>query len=217
MSRMRVVSVIFLVALGASRSAWAHGACSKEERQGEFAYYRGEYQVSIDFYQQAVEKPCGATAFWPNFMIGMNYCALGDWASCEQYSRKAIELYPGNNRPYVNLGHALLELGRIDEAIQRMEEGLAHDASHEMLHNNLGVAYLIKGQPATAVQHFQHALYWNEGDPLIHQNLKIAKARAQMSETPSPSTPLHPLEPPNIQAPLLPAFRAMLLIPSPPR
>lgn len=168
------ILVALLAAFGAAPQASANGACANEEKQGEFAYYRGDYRDSIAFYKQATERPCGATAFWPTFMIAENHCTLGEWNQCAGYARKAVEMHPNNGRAYATLGHALLQLGRTDEAIQWMELGISRDPAHEKLHNNLGAAYLIKGQPATAVRHFQNALYWNEEDPLIYRNLAAA-------------------------------------------
>ena len=175
MKRVQIAAIaLCMVGSGSTRVAWAHGACANEERQGEYAYYRGEYQRSIGFFQQAAQRPCGRTAFWPTYMIGENYCALGDWNQCADYSRKAIELDPTNGRAYGNLGHALLQLGRVDEAIQWLEQGISRDAAHEMLHNNLGAAYMLKEQYEIAVKHFQDALYWNEDEPLIYRNLAAA-------------------------------------------
>ena len=163
-----------MVGSGPVQVAWAHGACANEERQGEYAYYHGDYRLSIQFFQQAAQRPCGKTAFWPTYMIAENYCALGEWTQCADYSRSAIQLDPNNGRAYANLGHALLQLERVDEAIHWMQEGIARDAAHEMLHNNLGAAYMLKGRDEIAVQHFQDALYWNEDEPLIYRNLAAA-------------------------------------------
>ena len=175
MTRMRTAVLALLLAAGmAAPIASANGTCTNEEHQGELAYYRGDYRASIAFYKQAAQHPCGATAFWPLLMIAENHCALGEWNQCAGYSRQAIELHPDNGRAYTTLGHALLKLGRTDEAIQWMEQGIARDPAHERLHNNLGAAYLIKGQPDVAVRHLQDALYWNEEEPLIYRNLAAA-------------------------------------------
>lgn len=168
------VIALLMIGSGPAHVAWAHGACANEERQGEYAYYHGDYRLSIEFFQQAAQRPCGKTAFWPTYMIGENHCALGEWNQCADYSRKAVDFDPANGRAYANLGYALLQLGRVDEAIHWLQEGIARDAAHEMLHNNLGAAYMINGRHETAIRHFQDALYWNEDEPLIYRNLAAA-------------------------------------------
>jgi len=113
-------------------------------------------------------------------MIGLNYCALGGWSQCIAHSQEAIQLNPRNGRAYGNLGQALIETGRLDEAIEWLQKGIEADAAHEALHNNLGVAYVRKGEYERSLEHFRNALYWNEDDPLTYRNL--ASALALMGE-----------------------------------
>lgn len=74
----------------------------------------------------------------------------GDYASAINDYRKVIELRPGNVQAKVNLGAALANVGKFDEAIEMYQAALPSLKNKNMVLLNLGLAYYKKGD-------FEHA------------------------------------------------------------
>lgn len=70
-----------------------------------------------------------------------------------------------------NLGTALQESGRVDEAINRYERALAFDARYSPALNNLGTALRMAGRVDEAVAVYSRALEQNRDWPSVHLNL----------------------------------------------
>jgi tetratricopeptide (TPR) repeat protein len=79
-------------------------------------------------------------------------------------------------RAYNNLGIALMDKGRIDEAVENFQIALRLDPSNAnaTAFNNLGVAYKTKGLYDKAIEQFQTALRIKPDDPETHNNLGVA-------------------------------------------
>ncbi len=70
-----------------------------------------------------------------------------------------------------NLGTALQESGRVEEAINRYERALAFDARYSPALNNLGTALRLAGRVDEAVGVYGRALEQNRDWPSVHLNL----------------------------------------------
>jgi len=90
---------------------------------------------------------------------------LGDWEQAVTFSRLAIEAIgpdnPANAGVYSNLGAALIEQGKLDEAIEALETGIklgeaAGQPSASAI-NNLGFALRQLGRNEEALQQFERA------------------------------------------------------------
>jgi tetratricopeptide (TPR) repeat protein len=69
-----------------------------------------------------------------------------------------VELDPAYASAEANLGHALLETNRGDEAIEHLKKALELGPETAEVHDNLGVGLAQKGRIAEAVPHFERAL-----------------------------------------------------------
>jgi tetratricopeptide (TPR) repeat protein len=75
---------------------------------------------------------------------------------------------------HYNLGNALLQNGKIDEAISHYQQALEIKPNYAVAHNNLGNTLLREGNVDEAILHFQKALEINPYDAIAHYNLGYA-------------------------------------------
>ncbi|HVT72129.1 MAG TPA: tetratricopeptide repeat protein [Lacunisphaera sp.] len=95
---------------------------------------------------------------------------------------------PDNPRAWTNLGNALDEGGREDEALRAYDRALVLSPSDGPTHYNLGNLYARRGQPEKAIEHFQAAVRAEPGDAAAHAKLGVllvatgrdAEGRAQL-------------------------------------
>jgi tetratricopeptide (TPR) repeat protein len=96
------------------------------------------------------------------------------WQDSETLWARALACTKGNNIAHFNLGVALGQKGRVEEAIAQYQEALQiapHDAE---AHNNLGMALFQKGNVDEAITHLQKAAQIQPGLAKAHYNLGVA-------------------------------------------
>jgi protein O-mannosyl-transferase len=81
---------------------------------------------------------------------------------------------PQNYRAFYNLGNALRDENRLDEAIQSYTQALTVKPNFAFAHDNLGVALLNKEMVDDAIHHFYKALEKRPYDAMIRCNLGSA-------------------------------------------
>jgi len=81
-----------------------------------------------------------------------------------QWGAKALELDPGNIATETDLGVALLQLGRIEEAISHLQRALGTNPGFAKARSNLGTAYLQEGRADEAAAQFNEALAADPGN-----------------------------------------------------
>jgi Flp pilus assembly protein TadD len=86
----------------------------------------------------------------------------------------AVTKEPLSPRAHNNLGLALKEQGRLEEAIGHFSAALQIRPDHAHAHNNLGVALRERGRPGEAVGHFSQALRIQPNHADAHNNLGLA-------------------------------------------
>jgi tetratricopeptide (TPR) repeat protein len=102
------------------------------------------------------------------------------WKQCGMYTnletlwQTTLRLNPKCGMAQYNLGSALLQAGRPEEAISHLQRALEIDPGNAQAHNNLGSAFLQQGRVDEAITHFQNALQVNPGYEDAHVNLGIA-------------------------------------------
>ena len=75
-----------------------------------------------------------------------------------------------------NLGLALAERGRIDEAIEHYRKALDIEPDYAEAHNNLGIALADRGRIDEAMEHYRKALEIDPDYAEAHNNLGVALA-----------------------------------------
>lgn len=83
--------------------------------------------------------------------------------------RKAIEIDHAMNKAYLNLGAALIQQGRFDEAVSALERGLQLDPKSDK--NHFGRAYASRERYVDAIKHLTEAIRLNPNFPEAHQHL----------------------------------------------
>jgi tetratricopeptide (TPR) repeat protein len=93
------------------------------------------------------------------------------YRSAEAIWRDAVAQYPASARARTNLGMALLQSGRLDEAIAECREALRLSPGNYMAHNALGFALTEQGRPEEAIEHCQAAVRLKPDYYQAHNNL----------------------------------------------
>ncbi len=83
---------------------------------------------------------------------------------------------PHNARARVNLGIALVDAGRLEEAMKSYREAVASDPGYALAHFNLGIALARAGRYVEAVEAYRGALAFRPHDVDARYNLGIALA-----------------------------------------
>ena len=69
-----------------------------------------------------------------------------------------MEINPTYAEAEYNLGIALLQVGRLNEAVSHYNKALAINPNYVEAHNNLGTAFVQLGRVSDALAHFQRAI-----------------------------------------------------------
>jgi tetratricopeptide (TPR) repeat protein len=99
------------------------------------------------------------------------------WARCRVYAnnetlwRDAVARNPGAWIARLNLGDALLQAGRVPEAIQQFDVALRIEPDSAAAHYNLGDAMVRLGRVAEGIAQYEEALRINPGFAEAHNNL----------------------------------------------
>jgi len=100
------------------------------------------------------------------------------WLAAAKQYRKAVE-HVGDRSPLVQgkLGHALLRMGRPEEAAVELSKPIEEHPRHVILQVYLGQALLQLGRYDEARKHLENAITINPFDPDVHQSLAIVYER----------------------------------------
>ena len=85
-----------------------------------------------------------------------------------------LETKPEFIEVHNSLGSALLQEGRVDDAIVEFEYVLRAKPDNPDAHNNFGNAWLEKGRVAEALSHYRRALELRPNFSVAQQNLRKA-------------------------------------------
>ncbi len=94
-----------------------------------------------------------------------------DPVQSELFNRAAIATRPDNPALLVNLGRALYQQSRFDEAINCARLALSFDSQNVIAHNNLAVALSAIGQHDAAIQSYRNAVELDPGWTSGHRSL----------------------------------------------
>lgn len=123
-----------------------------------------------EFQAQLKKKPKDATLLND---LGYSYYNRAQWVEAENYLRKAVSIDKNNKPAWVNLGLALAQQGKQEEAL----EAFSHAVSTAEAYANLGFVLAVQGKKPEALAAYRKAL---EMEPA----LKIAQGAVQRLEAP---------------------------------
>jgi len=107
-------------------------------------------------------------------LVALIFCARGQtfyWRNSESLWTHTLACTSGNYVACYNLGSALFQKGRVDEAITYYQKALQINPDCSEAHNNLGEALCQKGKVDEAIVHFQKALENQPDNAEAHNNL----------------------------------------------
>jgi protein O-mannosyl-transferase len=105
--------------------------------------------------------PVGAAAFARNKV----------WETCVAFWQDNVKKAPNKARPHNNLGVALCEAGRIDEALKEYQTAIDMDSNYSDPLSNIAVAYSLKGDIDRAIESLKSAIHICPNYPEAYNNL----------------------------------------------
>jgi Flp pilus assembly protein TadD len=99
---------------------------------------------------------------------------VGHWRNSITLYEHALAVTDGNDLAQYNLGVALADAGRADEAIARYREAIRIRPDYALAHGNLGKQLAARGEIDAAISHYEAALRAYPGFAEAHNNLAIA-------------------------------------------
>lgn len=91
-------------------------------------------------------------------LMAVSYRQAGYWQNSYTLFRHALEVTDNNCISQNNLGEALINRGRFDEAFPYIVEAIRIKPDFEVAYNNLGIIYFNTGRPAEAEAAFQSSI-----------------------------------------------------------
>ena len=110
-------------------------------------------------------------------LAALIYCAhvqASYWRNSESLWTHTLACTSGNFIAHNNLGNALFQKGKVDDAIAHYKKALQINPDDADAHNNLGIALRQKGKVDEAIAHYKKALQINPDDAEAHNNLGAA-------------------------------------------
>jgi tetratricopeptide (TPR) repeat protein len=96
------------------------------------------------------------------------------WENSETLFRHALNVTRDNYQAHYSLGEALLNTGKVSEAIGHYEQALQIQPDYAEVHNNFGNALVKEGKLRDAIGHYEQALRIQPNLAEAHYNLGVA-------------------------------------------
>jgi tetratricopeptide (TPR) repeat protein len=146
------------------------------QQLGLLALKQGRHDTVIECLGQAVALDPKQPLL--RHYLAASYLALGQAEQAASHFQQ-LAVFSPSHEAFNNLGVALGQLGRNDEAIAAFSQALAHKPDSHEAHHNWGLALLALGKLDQAIEHFQQALTLHPDYPEAHNHLGLALARLQ--------------------------------------
>ena len=143
----------------------------------------------------AVEKFCHRSnrsrRYWETAAAVMVLAVLGTatwqrglvYASAETLWQDTLAKNPQAWVAQLNLGNAMWQAGRIQDAMMHYEQALQIKPDYAGAHLDLGAAFLNLGKPEAALRHYEQALQIEPNSAEVHRNLGVAGCRKRLATT----------------------------------
>ena len=132
-------------------------------------HQKGDLEGAEIAYLQVIAAEAGSYSAFSN--IGSIYLLRQQWQKAQKYLVNAVRLNPLNPEAHYNLGTALHQQGKLEEAIASYQEALAIRPSYPEAYGNLGVIFYQQGKLEEAIASYQQALTLRQNYPEVHYNL----------------------------------------------
>jgi tetratricopeptide (TPR) repeat protein len=119
---------------------------------------------------------------WAAILTGLTIRRNAAYQSTVGLWTDTVVKCPGNARAHSNLGRALIDAGKINEAMPHLQKALALKPDYAEAHGNLAAACLLLGRPAEAKMHGQQALTLDPNLADARNNLGLALVQLNQTE-----------------------------------
>lgn len=117
----------------------------------------------------SVASGLGALAvLWIAVLTGLTYSQASHWENSVLLFQNAIENTRSNYIAHNNLGTALKDLGREDEALENFRQAVRFKPDHALANFNLGFSLAQTGETEQALKHFHAGLKTSPEDAKAH-------------------------------------------------
>lgn len=141
----------------------------------EAAYQAGRYGEAAQLFGAYTEsKPENP---WGFYMLGLSSWKSGDLAQADVAFGEALKLDPKHQKSLINSARVLLELGRTDEALDRIQASLALDSASAESWRVLGRTEEALGSPDDAIDAYRRAITLDDHDVWAMNNLGLIYIR----------------------------------------
>ena len=141
----------------------------------EAAYQAGRYGEAAELFGAYTEsKPENP---WGFYMLGLSSWKAGDLAQADVAFGEALKLDPTHQKSLINSARVLLELGRTDEALDRIQASLALDSASAESWRVLGRTEEALGSPDDAIDAYRRAITLDDHDVWAMNNLGLIYIR----------------------------------------
>ncbi len=157
----------------------AHRLAVLYDRQGEFKQAAAEYKKAVE------ARPKDADLLND---LAYHYYQRGDWVLAEASLRKALAVNPKHERAWINLGMALAQQGKVEEAFKAFTKVVSPAEAK----SNLGMILAQNGKNGAAKQAFRESLEMEPDAPAT----RAALAQLEKEKPPSDATVIRSTAPP---------------------
>ncbi|MDE1161542.1 MAG: tetratricopeptide repeat protein [Acidobacteriaceae bacterium] len=134
------------------------------------------WSEALALYEQAAAACSNDWQFLNNYANALKM--TGRLAEAVEVYRRSLALAPLKTlEPQYNMGLALVDLGRLEEAEQALLQVLRLDVLHGMGHMNLGNVYNVQGRLREAELHYRAALLSRADDARLQNNFALCLRR----------------------------------------
>jgi hypothetical protein len=141
------------------------------DRQGDFKHADAEYKKAVE------ARPKDADLLND---LAYHYYQCGDWVLAEASLRKALAVNPKHERAWINLGMALAQQGKVEEAFKAFTKVISPAEAK----SNLGMILAQNGKKGAANQAFRESLEMEPDAPAT----RAALAQLEKEKPPSDAT-----------------------------
>ncbi|KDO35294.1 hypothetical protein SPRG_00143 [Saprolegnia parasitica CBS 223.65] len=137
---------------------------------------------AIAYFQGRLEKaPMDEDAL---HNLSVLYKSKGDTEQYERVARIALLTKRGGPAHYNELGLALMQAGKLDDAYDQLQNAVALQPSFGPAHINLSAVKAKRGHFKEAIRHCEDALKYLPNDPSVHRNMaKLLEAVGRTAES----------------------------------
>ena len=133
-----------------------------------------EWKKAIEQYKIAIEDLLYGTPHFPYSNLGLVYYETREYELAEKYYYKALKLEPGFDRALYGLGKTYVAMGRVPEAIVKLEKAAEVAPESPAVHFELANAYALDRQYQKAYNAYHKAAMLSPDTPMADKALREA-------------------------------------------